>query len=229
MAKPKAFANAANPEAQTPVEELPLTVAGLRALLGEVLVEALAARKGRCPEPDVDDMIAYCEQRLPAVFSIDALTRGPAVGAVEDAIERGLEAEDTAGGMMFPPDPDFLKEQVDEMLGPVLEAFSLLGVVIPGSVEYVEKKRAGRRRQSLFIVVDDNGQHQARTDWFEDPDTGEQVQLRLDRRGHQVHISLRKKDSRREWVPLSAYKLTYANQMAALWKWFIDTYRNQAL
>lgn len=205
---------------------LPLSIVGLRALIGEAIVAGIEARITESPRVPIEEMIEYAGKRLPGAYGENATTRGPSIGAIEDAEERGYQAVGMHEGATLPPDPEWLINEVNDILYPLLESFGMMGVFVPGAVAYLERKQRARDvHRGLFTNIADNGSHQARTDWFRDPDTGEQLQLRMDRRQQKVSLTMRKKGEE-DFYPVSVFRLSFAPHMARLWSWLHDSFSN---
>lgn len=172
---------------------LPLSVSGLRALLAEILTMLVARRIGKIEgEITTDTLLDHCARRMPAIFGplASPVVRGPAIAAIDFAVELIEEAGEPKEGWTWPPDPEWVLPQVRAIIMPLLDTLHMMGASIPGAAEYLDRVWSGRS-PGIRPIAGPQDESRARTEFFTIPDDPRPVQLAVRRHGPYVYIGER--------------------------------------
>lgn len=146
---------------------LPLTVAGVETFFGDIIARLASVRHGFVAvDLKLEDLVAYGERRMPAVFSVEASIRGLTIVTLEEVMERVEVAPPPDGGMTWPPNPQWLADLVNEFVPDLILYWALLNVHLPGTTE------VRRRAEQALPKVIENSWQQASTGFLRVEETG---------------------------------------------------------
>jgi len=207
-------------------EPLPLTVAGLQTLYGEIVAELAAAEHG-LTDADVSTakLLTYAETRMPAVFSRQSNTRGPAIAAIQRAEELVEETPAPEGGITWPVNPEWVSQMANQVVTPLVSTFATTcNVHLPGGTEFLRRAEA-KHLPKVYATVDDAGEHHARTGFLPVPDANRDAQYAIHRRQGQIFMARRFRGDR-NWERLSTIPAEAATPMLALLTWYQQTFES---
>lgn len=175
------------------VKELKLqaNLEGLRSLFSKILEEVLWARINNATPPTLENILAYCEQKLPDLFGADSATRGAGLAAIEHILDE-VYPNISVDEISWPLDPAWLLDRTEDVLEILLEALDLVGVSLPGGTELMARRRENEILRSLLTGKDKYGEEHARTRFFDIPSGSGKMQVGIHRRKDKVYLARRK-------------------------------------
>lgn len=203
--------------------ELQPNISGLRSLFSKILEETFWARLNGSRTPSPEEVLAYCEKKMPQLFSEDAATRGAALAAIEFVLE-DMYHNTHLDEISWPLDPAWLLERTEDVLELLVEAFELTDISLPGAAELLTRRKESKILQSLLTGKDKYGEQHARTQFFADLDGDGNVQVGIHRRAGKVFLA-RRRQGEPKFDIIGAIKTSEAPFFTAMLRWLTEAMR----
>jgi hypothetical protein len=198
-------------------QRLPLTVGGLQTLFADIISEVVKCRLTGA-EVGLGTVIEYAEDRMPAVFSREGKARGPGIAAIQRAIEQVETESPPERDITWPPHPQWLARNVDQVVTPLVSTFISEDIGIPGGMELYRRWAAELKPRVLV----DEGEREGRTGFIRLLDSKQEAQYAIRRRGDQLHLGRRFRGVR-TFEELGGIPVEAVPAIRALLEWFQST------